>query len=66
MSKLMSKILYNLSDMFIPLTWGLAVGLLVGTAVSTMSDQRAIKQDCQVMGAFRLGDQAFDCKPRSK
>jgi hypothetical protein len=64
--KLMSKFLYALSDMFIPLTWGLAVGLLVGTAVSTMSDQRAIKQDCQVMGAFRLGDQAFDCKPRSK
>jgi hypothetical protein len=64
--KLMSKLLYNLSDMFVPLIWGAAFGLLVGTMVSTISDQRSIKQDCQVMGAFRMGDQVYDCKPRSK
>jgi hypothetical protein len=64
--KLMSKILYNLTDMFIPLVWGTAFGLLVGTMVSTISDQRVIKQDCQIMGSFRMGDQVYDCKLRGK
>jgi hypothetical protein len=66
MSKVLDKILYAISDMFVPLIWGLSIGALVGTMVSTMSDQRAIRQDCQVMNAFRLGDQAFDCIPRRK
>jgi cytochrome c biogenesis protein CcdA len=66
MSKLMSKILYNLSDMFVPLIWGSAIGLLFGAVITTAADQRSIKQDCQVMGAFRLGDQVYDCRPRSK
>jgi hypothetical protein len=66
MSKLMSKILYNLSDMFVPLIWGSAIGLLFGAVITTAADQRSIKQDCQVMGAFRMGDQVYDCKPRSK
>jgi hypothetical protein len=64
--KLMSKILYNLSDMFVPLIWGLAFGLLFGAVITTATDQRSIKQDCQIMGAFRLGDQVYDCKPRGK
>lgn len=66
MNKILSRITYALSDMFIPLTWGMAIGLLVGTAMSTAADQRAIKQDCEVIGAFRLGDRAFDCIPRKK
>jgi hypothetical protein len=64
--KLLNKLLYNLSDMFVPLIWGAAFGLLVGTMVSTISDQRVIQQDCQIMGAFRMGDQVYDCKLRSK
>jgi hypothetical protein len=64
--KLLHKILYNLSDMFVPLIWGTAIGLLFGAVITTAADQRSIKQDCQIMGAFRLGDQVYDCKPRSK
>jgi hypothetical protein len=64
--KLLNKILYILSDVFTPLIWGLAFGLLFGAIITTAADQRSIKQDCQIMGAFRLGDQVYDCKPRSK
>jgi hypothetical protein len=66
MSKFMSKILYNLGDMFVPLIWGAAFGLLFGAVITTATDQRAIQQDCQIMGAFRLGDLVYDCKLRSK
>lgn len=66
MRRAFEKLLYAIGDMFIPLTWGVAVGLLVGTGMSTVAEQRAIKQDCEVMGTFRLGDKAFDCIPRKK
>lgn len=66
MSKFMSKILYNLGDMFVPLIWGSAIGLLFGAVITTAADQRSIKQDCQIMGAFRMGDQVYDCRLRSK
>jgi predicted PurR-regulated permease PerM len=66
MNRLLSKILYSLSDVFTPLIWGLAFGLLFGAIVTTFADQRAINQDCQIMGSFRMGEQVYDCKLRSK
>lgn len=64
MKPLLYRMLYSFSDIFIPLCWGVGIGLLFTSLVLGGIHDRAIKQDCEVMGTFRIGDKAFLCEPK--
>lgn len=64
--RVIDRLLGTLNDIFIPLCWGFAFGLLFATIITSGIESRHIKQDCEVMGSFRVGSTAFTCDVKVK
>lgn len=48
--------------------WGVAfiVGATLGLVVEQYIFMSAIKKDCEILGAFRVGETPYHCKPSVK
>lgn len=64
--KAFDAVLTVVAEYITPLIWGMGIGLLFGSAFTIHSQTRAIKQDCDVMGVFRMGEIAYACQPWNK
>lgn len=64
--KALDRFLGTLNEYFIPLCWGFAFGMLFATIITSGIEARHIKQDCEVMGSFRVKDTAFTCDVKVK
>jgi hypothetical protein len=56
-------VLSKISEDFVPFFWGLSVGIFIAGSTVTAINFYHLKKDCNVIGAFRIDNEAFACKP---
>lgn len=56
-------VLLKISEDFVPFMWGLSVGIFIAGSTVTAINFHHLKKDCNVIGAFRIDNEAFACKP---